>query len=48
MIESGPLTIYCAPGVPTAKGLTFKAIGNGLYSADIALGEKNKEIVINR
>ncbi|MBL7220119.1 MAG: hypothetical protein ISS69_08390 [Phycisphaerae bacterium] len=46
--EAGPLGVYSSKGKPKAKGLQFKDAGNGLYKADIPIGELNKTIVIER
>jgi len=46
--EAGPLGVYSSKGKPKAKDLQFEDAGNGLYKADIPIGELNKAIVIER
>jgi hypothetical protein len=48
MVESGPLAIWSAHGVPTAKEFHFQDCGNGLYLADIPIGQPDFTIIINR
>jgi len=48
MIEAGPLAIWTVRGEPKAKGIAFTHIANGLYKADLAIGEKNRIITISR
>jgi len=48
MVESGPLGIYLAQGVPSASNVSFTDAGNGLWIADIEKGSKNKVITIRR
>ncbi|MFZ9935784.1 MAG: sulfatase-like hydrolase/transferase [Luteolibacter sp.] len=35
--EAGPLAVWCADGVPEAKGVRFVPQGNGLFKADLPL-----------
>ncbi len=46
--ETGPFAIYSAKGVPQAKGIVFHAIGDGLYKAEIPIGDLKRKIVITR
>lgn len=48
MIEAGPLTVWSKQGVPKADGLQFKDAGNGLYKADMPVGQRQKSVRITR
>jgi hypothetical protein len=48
MVESGPLAIWSERGAPKAKGITFVNAGQGLYKADMPVGQKKKIITITR
>jgi hypothetical protein len=48
MVESGPLAVWSGKGAPTAKGVSFEHLGNGLYKADLDLGEAGRELAIRR
>jgi len=46
--EAGPFAVYSRDGAPRAKGATFVDSGNGLYKADMPIGELNKTVLIER
>jgi hypothetical protein len=46
MVESGPLAVWVADGVPTAKDVSFKDIGLGLWKADIEKGTRDLVLTI--
>jgi hypothetical protein len=48
MVESGPLGIYLAQGVPSAANVSFTDGGNGLWIADLEKGQKDRIIKISR
>ena len=48
LIESGPLAIWLANGVPKAKNISFRNSGNGLWKADIQPGSRDMVITIRR
>ncbi len=48
MRETGPLAVWLEHGEPVSPGLGFKTSGNGLYVAEMPIGERNREIVISR
>ena len=46
--EGGPFAVYSAEGLPKAEGITFDALGGGIYKADIPVGRSPTEITIHR
>ncbi|MGJ8691855.1 MAG: Sip1-related alpha-galactosidase [Thalassotalea sp.] len=48
LAESGPLMIWSANGKPTMAGAIFKAIGNGLYLADLKVAKGSRELTVKR
>lgn len=48
MLEAGPFAIWSAQGPPTAAGVEFADAGNGLYTADLPVGERGKTMIITR
>ncbi len=46
--EAGPIAIYCAYGVPKAKGINFSDAGNGIFKASMHVGKAGKSITIWR
>jgi hypothetical protein len=46
LVESGPLAVWNATGVPSAKRTAFKDQGNGLWKADIETGHRDTVITI--
>ena len=46
MVESGPLAVWCAAGVPSAKNILFENAGNGLWKAAIEPGHRDMLITI--
>lgn len=48
LVESGPLAIWLADGVPKAKDVSFVSQGNGLWKANIQPGRRDMVITIQR
>jgi hypothetical protein len=48
LVESGPLAIWLANGVPEVKNISFRNSGNGLWKADIQPGSRDMVITIRR
>ena len=48
MLESGPLAIFSEQGVPRAQGISFVDAGEGLYKAEMPIGQEQKIIKITR
>lgn len=48
LVESGPLAIWLADGVPQATNASFVDQGNGLWKANIKTGSRNLVITIRR
>lgn len=46
--ESGPLMIWSKQGQPKLKGTQFKALGNGLYLANMRVQAGRKQITVRR
>ncbi|MHC4482591.1 MAG: Sip1-related alpha-galactosidase [Planctomycetota bacterium] len=48
MVESGPLAIWTASGVPSAQDVSFENKGNGLWKAHIDPGHRDMLITVTR
>jgi hypothetical protein len=48
LIEAGPLAVWSGKGAPKAEGLEFTDAGNGLYKADLPVGERNRIVTLVR
>jgi len=48
MVEAGPLAVWTSRGTPQAEGVTFVARANGLYTADLPVGERGRTLTIRR
>jgi len=48
MVEAGPLAVWSAKGKPRAEGVTFADRGDGLYTADLPVGERGRVLTIRR
>ena len=46
--EAGPFAVYSKDGAPQAKGATFVDAGNGLYKANLPVGQPGKVLDITR
>ncbi len=46
LAESGPLGIWLADGIPSAKGVKFENHGKGFWEADIKTGQKDMILTI--
>jgi hypothetical protein len=46
--EAGPLAVWCADGVPEAKGVRFVPQGNGLFKADLPVQRGPVVLTIER
>ncbi len=46
--ESGPLLIWSEQGAPTLAGVSFEALGNGLYLANLPVASGAREITVRR
>jgi hypothetical protein len=46
MIESGPLAVWLADGVPSAKGISFEDQGGGLWKADFEIGRRDMAVTV--
>ncbi len=48
MAEAGPLALWCDGGTPNARGAAFTDRGNGLFVADLPVGQRDRTITISR
>ena len=48
LAESGPLAIWSGKGAPRARGVDFADAGNGLYTADLPVGQRRRILTLRR
>ena len=46
--ESGPVIIWCGKGIPKSKEFELENLGNGFYEVKMAVGEKNRKLILER
>jgi hypothetical protein len=46
--ESGPVVIWCGKGVPKSQEFVLVDLGNGFYEVKMAVGEKNRKLILER